>query len=143
MSDDTVFSGFDEKQMEEYKDEAKKRWGHTNAWKQSQERTKNWSKEDYKRIARQGEEWTQRLAQLRDSGCSVDSPEVQEMIGQHYNSLRAFYEPNLAMYQGLGQMYVDDPRFTAYYDKFGDGLAIFMRDAMQEFVKQEQIKTVT
>jgi MerR family transcriptional regulator, thiopeptide resistance regulator len=30
------------------------------------------------------------------------------------------------MYRGLGQMYVDDPRFTATYDKVRPGLAIFM-----------------
>ena len=34
------------------------------------------------------------------------------------------------MYRGLGQMYVDDPRFTATYDKVRPGLAVFMRDAM-------------
>lgn len=134
MNDDQVFSGFDEKQMEAYKEEAKKRWGHTSAWKQSEERTRNWTKEDYKRVARQGQEWTQKLAELRDKGCAVDSSEVQVMIGEHYNSLRTFYEPNLEMYRGLGQMYVDDPRFTAYYDRFGEGLAVFMRDAMQVFI---------
>ena len=31
---------------------------------------------------------------------------------------------------GLGQMYVDDPRFTAYYDKDQPGAAVFLRDAI-------------
>jgi hypothetical protein len=34
------------------------------------------------------------------------------------------------MYRGLGQMYVDAPRFTATYDKVRPGLAVFIRDAM-------------
>jgi len=136
MSDDQILGNFSKKQMEEYKEEAKKRWGQTNAWKQSQERTKNWTDEDYKRIAKEGEKWTKKLAEMRNKEFAPESPEIQEMVSQHYNSLRSFYEPNLEMYKGLGQMYVDDPRFTAYYDRFGKGLAIFLRDAMLIFVER-------
>jgi hypothetical protein len=44
--------------------------------------------------------------------------------------LRTFYDPNPEMYRGLGEMYVADPRFTAFYDKYAEGLAPYMRDAM-------------
>ena len=64
------------------------------------------------------------------------SPEIQEMVSQHYNGLRTFYEPNFEMYKGLGQLYVDDPRFTTYYDRFGEGLAVFLRDAMLIFIER-------
>jgi hypothetical protein len=37
------------------------------------------------------------------------------------------------MYKGLADMYVDDARFTAYYDAYKPGLALFMRDAMYAF----------
>lgn len=125
-----MFGSFDQDTLDKYKEEAKARWGNTDAWKQSQRRTKGWTKTDYARIAKKGAEWTKKLAELRDKGCAADSPEIQEMIDQHYNGLRTFYEPNYEMYKGLGQMYVDDPRFSAYYEKFGKGLAVFMRDAM-------------
>lgn len=137
MSDNQRLSNFSKIQMEEYKEEAKKRWGNTEAWKQSQERTKNFTKADYDRLAKEGHKWTQKLADMRDKGFTLDSPEIQKMIAQHYNALRTFYEPNLEMYKGLGQMYVDDKRFAAYYDKHGEGLAIFMRDAMLFFVEKE------
>jgi hypothetical protein len=32
-------------------------------------------------------------------------------------------------------MYVEDPRFTAYYEKYAKGLAKFMHDAMMEFAR--------
>lgn len=32
---------------------------------------------------------------------------------------------------GLAQMYVDDPRFTAYYDEKKPGTAVFLRDVIQ------------
>jgi hypothetical protein len=37
------------------------------------------------------------------------------------------------MYRGLAEMYVGDPRFAAFYEKFTPGLAQFMCDAMVEF----------
>lgn len=33
-------------------------------------------------------------------------------------------------FTGLAQMYVDDPRFASNYNRFGDGTAQFVRDAM-------------
>jgi DNA-binding transcriptional MerR regulator len=35
-----------------------------------------------------------------------------------------------AAHRGLAQMYVDDPRFTAYYDSIAPGAAEFLRDAL-------------
>ncbi len=140
MKNDNLYGGFTKKQMEEYKEEAKKRWGHTDAYKQSVERTKHFTKADYDRIAQEGVALTSQIASLQEKGFAIDSPEVQKMIAQHFNSLRTFYEPSYEMYRGLGQMYVDDPRFTAYYEKFGKGLAVFMRDAMKHFADTQEKK---
>jgi MerR family transcriptional regulator, thiopeptide resistance regulator len=141
MKNDDLYGGFTKQQMEEYKEEAKQRWGDTEAYKQSVERTKHWKKEDYARVAEEWKTWTRNLAELRDKGFTHDSPEVQEMIGQHYHGLRTFYEPNYEMYKGLGQLYVDDPRFTAYYEQFGKDLASFMRDAMHQYVDTHEKKS--
>ncbi len=136
MSSDDIFSSFSEEKIEEYKKEAKERWGHTEAYKESVERTKHWTKADYKRVAEEGARFTQTIADLKDKGLSAENPEVQKLITLHYEALRTFYEPNYEMYKGLGQMYVDDKRFGAYYEKFSKGLAIFMRDAMVYFANQ-------
>lgn len=140
MSNDMLFNAFDEEKIKKLQDEAKKRWGNTEAWKQSQERMKNWTKEDYKRVVEGGEKWTKALAQLFTSGAKVDSDDVQAMIAQHYKGLRTFYEPNYEMYKGLGQLYVDDPRFTKYYDQHAEGLAVFMRDAMKYYTDTQEGK---
>jgi DNA-binding transcriptional MerR regulator len=131
MDDTQLFGSFDDKQMEEYKKEAKKRWGHTEAWKQSQERTKHWTKADYKKIADEGNKFTAELAKLMDRG--TEDEDVQKMIAQHYQGIQQFYDCSLEMYRGLGQLYVDDPRFGAYYNKFRSGMAVFMRDAIAYF----------
>jgi hypothetical protein len=51
-----------------------------------------------------------------------------------------FYPCSAEMYRGLGQMYVDDPRFTATYDKVRPGLAVFMRDAMAYYAEHTLTK---
>ncbi len=115
----------------QYAEEAKQRWGHTEAYKQSNERMKKMTKEDIANLKKNGEIFTRKLASVMPFG--PKSREAQELIAQHYNGLRTFYEPNLEMYRGLANMYVDDPRFRAYYDRFAKGLAVFMRDAMNYY----------
>jgi hypothetical protein len=111
-----------------YAAEAKERWGHTDAYKQSVERMKNMSKEDMEELGRKGVEWTKNFSTHMEK--DPKSEHVQSLIAEHYNSLRAFYEPTPAMYRNLAKMYVSDPRFTEYYDKHRPGLAVFMHDAM-------------
>lgn len=128
MKTDDLFSDFSDKEIENLKKEAKERWGETDAYKQSMERTKYWTKEDYRKVARDGRIFTQKLADTMDKG--IDSPEAQELIKQHHKSIETFYDCPLGMYRNLGAMYVEDPRFTAYYDKFRPGLAKWMKEAI-------------
>ena len=66
------------------------------------------------------------------------SPEAQEKMVQLHQSLQQFYDCPPEFLRNLGQMYVDDKRFTAYYDKFHPRLAVFMRDAMAYFADTHQ-----
>ena len=43
------------------------------------------------------------------------------------------YDP--AKHRGIAELYVDDPRFTAYYDKAVPGCARFLRDAVVYWAK--------
>jgi DNA-binding MarR family transcriptional regulator len=114
-----------------YAKEAKERWGKTDAYKQSQEKTKKLTKEDWEKINRKNEELLREIIAEMDKGPA--SAEVQKLIGRHYDALRYFYEPNLIMYRGLGNMYSEDPRFSAYYEKYKKGLAQFMKEAINAF----------
>lgn len=134
MSDDELFDAFLEKHDKEYAAEAEARWGNTDAWKQSQERTKNFSKDDFKRIAKAGDELMKQIAATIDSGPA--SGATQALISKHYEALRTFYDPSPELYRGLGQMYVDDHRFRAYFEKYDKRLPEFMRDAMKIFADQ-------
>ncbi len=131
IEDSELFDAFWEKHETEYAKEAEERWGQTDAYKQSKERTKHLTKEDYKRMAKDADVFMKTLAACMESGPT--SPETQELIAKHYESLRTFYDPSPELYRGLGHMYVDDPRFRAYYEKYDVRMSEFMRDAMHAY----------
>lgn len=136
MSTNKLYDGFDKKEMEQYQEEAKQRWGDTDAYKQSQERTKNWTDADYKRIAQEGNIFTQKLANAMDK--DIKSPKVQELVRQHHKGIETFYDCSYEMYRGLAEMYVADARFTKFYDKFRPGLAKWLRDAIMYYCDQQE-----
>ncbi len=131
MHDEELYGDFSKEEMDAYAKEAKERWGHTEAYRQSAERVKKLGKDDWKRIKDDGERLMKEIAARRTEDPA--SPAVQALIARHYDALRTFYEPNVEMYRGLADMYVADPRFAAYYEKYAPGLATFMRDAMHAF----------
>lgn len=131
MDDKELYGGFSKEEAETYAAEAKARWGHNDAYKQSQERVKKMSKEQFAQIGKEGDELQKEIVANIDKG--PESPIVQKLIAKHYDNLRHFYEPNLEMYRGLADMYVSDPRFAAHFKKYHPDLPEFMRDAMHAF----------
>lgn len=133
MTDKQLYSDFNTDEQDQYAEEAKQKWGHTDAYKQSRERVAKMSKEDMANLKKAGEDLAKKIAEVMPKG--AESKEAQELIALHYNGLRTFYEPSVEIYRGLAEMYVADPRFTAYYERFGNGLAQFMHDAMLHYIK--------
>lgn len=129
------FEAFDMKAMmnehKKYEAEAEQRWGETDAYKQSSKRTKSYTEDDWRQIHRESAEIDARLIELMDSNALAEDERVQKCIHDkrmHLN--KYFYDCPVAMIGGLGQMYIDDPRFTKNIDKAREGLAAYMRDAM-------------
>jgi len=117
-------------------DEAQKKWGHTDAWKQSQERTQNWTKEDYDSVAKQYEEIHKAVAELMQARETPDSPAVQAEIQKHHALVNCFFDCAPHMYKSLGEMYVSDPKFRANFEKVDPTLAEFFVEAMRHYCEQ-------
>lgn len=137
MQDKELYGNFSKEEMDKYSEEAQKRWGHTDAFKQSQERVKKMGKDGLAKVIKDASELTQTIATAMKSGQDPKSEAVQSLIARHYEGLRAFYEPNLQMYRGMAKMYVDDPRFKANYENVAIGLAKFMSDGMLYFAEDK------
>ncbi|MEJ7901281.1 MAG: MerR family transcriptional regulator, partial [Thermomicrobiales bacterium] len=116
-----VFGDFD---PVEYEDEARERWGESDVYKQSQDRAKRYSKDDWKRIQDEMADLNDRFVTAMNAGVPATSDAVTALAEEHRQGIeRWFYECFHEMHRGLGAMYVDDPRFTANIDKTAPGLA--------------------
>jgi len=124
----TLFDGFN---AEDHAEEARERWGHTEAYKESARRSQQYGKPEWEAIRRESEGIYARLRELMQQGAAVSDPAVQAAVEDHRRHLeRWFYPCSRQMHHGLGEMYVADPRFTANLDKVAPGFAQFLRDAI-------------
>lgn len=129
-SDDfkAMFDGFDPAQHE---DEARERWGTTEAYKESAARTRSYGKPEWAEIQAEQDAAYARLRALMQQGAAAADPAVQAAVEDHRKHIdRWFYPCSREMHHGLGEMYVSDPRFTANLDKVAPGFAQFLRDAI-------------
>jgi DNA-binding transcriptional MerR regulator len=134
MTNKEKFEGFDFSNNP-YEQEARERWG-DEAVDQSKGKLGGMSKQDQKAIGSAMGEIYQRLAALRHG--TPESDEAQAAIKEWYVFLNKIGTYSLEAFRGLGQMYVDDVRFTKNIDKFGEGLAVFMRDCMAVYADRNQ-----
>jgi hypothetical protein len=115
----------------EYDAEVQKRWGDTDAFRESRRRTASYTKEDWVRMKADQEEVETRLVGAMQSGLGPTSSEAMDAAEAHRaNISRWFYDCDYAIHRGLADMYVADPRFTATYDNRAAGLAAFVHDAI-------------
>ena len=128
MHDNELYSTFSNVEADQYADEARARWGHTRAYKQSQARVRKMSKAEWDAIKKKGDDLMRKIVSTMSK--RPESSEVQLLIAQPYQNLNDFYTPNLEMYQGLANLYFEDERFTATFENYAKGLARFMHDAM-------------
>jgi hypothetical protein len=114
-----------------YADEARERWGNTAAYRQSQERTAGYTENDWAEIKAAGDDLNERLAAALRAGVTAGDPAAMDLAEEHRQQLnRYFYDCDPEFHRSLGDMYVDDPRFTATYDAVAPGLATYLRDAI-------------
>jgi len=114
-----------------YEDEARERWGQTEAYRQSQERTSKYSKDDWARIQGEAAENTAAFTAAFSGGVPATDAGVLDLAEAHRQHIsRWYYDCTTEIHRGLGDMYVADPRFTAHYDTERPGLAEYIRDAI-------------
>ncbi|PVU84242.1 MerR family transcriptional regulator [Cellulomonas sp. WB94] len=129
MAAKDLYAGFDNS---EYEVEARERWG-TEAVDRGASAWERLGKSGQAEHQAEATAIGEGLAACLADGLGVDDPRVQSLVARHHAQVALFWVPNRESYTGLGQMYVDDPRFTATYDAFAPGLAPYLRDAMAVF----------
>ncbi|MET7289092.1 MerR family transcriptional regulator [Streptomyces sp. NPDC005573] len=125
------FEVFGEKDPEQYAEEAERRWGGTETYAESQRRAARYTKEDWKRLQGEVDAWTARYTALMAAGEPASGPAAMDMAEEHRLHIgKWFYDCPHAMHRSLGEMYVADERFKAFYDSMRPGLAEHLREAI-------------
>ena len=124
--------------MKNYKTEARERWGNTEAYREHEKKTKNYTKEKWAEVNDGLMAIFAEFAERKNSGFAVKSPEVQSLIVklQEYIT-QNYYTCTGEILYGLGQMYVADERFKKNIDKYGEGTAEFAAEAIGLFCDQK------
>jgi len=114
----------------QYEDEAKRLWGDTNQYRQSQQRTKGFGRQDWSDTLEEASKIAARFADLKRAGSDPDSPEALALAEEHRQHINRFYECSPSMHTALADMYVSDARFSDYWDNFEPGLSDYVNTAI-------------
>ena len=120
--------------INDYESEARARWGNTDAYREHEQKTKNYTKE----------KWTEandgmmaifaEFSACKDSG--AHSAEAQSLVAKLKAHITVnYYTCTDEILAGLGKMYVADDRFRENIDTYGDGTAAFAAAAIDAYCK--------
>lgn len=133
MSDQEKFEGFKQRILEEnerkYGQEIRAKYGHE-AVERSYQKFKAMTQEQYQELT----ELSTKLMETLEAAYQTGDPggELAQNAADLHRQWLCYYWDRYSpeAHAGLAQMYVDDERFTAYYDQKQPGLAAFLRDAI-------------
>jgi len=133
MSDKEKFQGFKKKIIDDnekkYGSEIREKYGKDTIEK-SNAKVMNMTEQQYEEVTKLEKQVMITLAEAFKNGDPA-SVIAQEAADLHKQWLTFYWsEYSKEAHAGIAQMYVDDERFTAYYDKEQPGMAAFLRDAV-------------
>ena len=132
MSVDDFFKGFTDEEQEQYEKEAMQMYD-PNTVKASAKRWKSYTVAEKQRIGEEGKAvYTDILAAIPKGAAS---PEAQAAVARWRKHMEHFWVPNDEQLAGLTDLYNNDPRFRANFDKLNPRLAEFMREAVRIYVE--------
>lgn len=125
------FSAFDTKKMDEYAAQAKENWGKTDAYKEFEEKSKDWTEETTGNIAKDMMRLFVEFGEMKELDPSDEKVQAQVKKLQDYIT-NNFYNCTTQILAGLGQMYAAGGDFTVNIDNAGgEGTAEFCNKAIK------------
>ena len=124
-----IFDGFD---PADFEDEVAGRWGDTEAFSQSSERTRHYTETDWKTIKAEADAIWVSAADAMRAGVLPSSQTAAETVERYrLHVCRWFYDLNPAMYVQLSEMWTNDARFSRNIDKYDEGLTEWLSAAIK------------
>ena len=124
--------------MKDYFNETRERWGDTAAYREHEQKTKNYTKEKWAEANDGLMAIFAEFAACKESGASADSAEAQALVAKLQAHITAnYYTCTDEILAGLGKMYVADERFKKNIDKYGEGTAEFAAEGIRIYVENK------
>ena len=121
--------------------EARSRWGNTAAYREHEQKTKNYTKQKWAEVNDGLMTIFAEFAVCKDSGASADSAEAQALVAKLQSHITAnYYTCTDEILAGLGKMYVADERFKKNIDKYGARTAEFAAEAIAVYCENIQME---
>ena len=118
--------------MKNYENEVRERYGNTDAYREHEQKTKNYTKEKWAEANDGLMAIFDEFATCKENGVSADSAEAQALVAKLQAHITAnYYTCTDEILAGLGKMYVADERFKKNINKYGEGTAEFAADAIE------------
>jgi MerR family transcriptional regulator, thiopeptide resistance regulator len=133
MSKKQLFKGFSEEKQKEYEREARLQYGPDRV-NESVKRWNSYSAAQKEAIQEEGGQVYLDMAQAMQEGKSPDSPEVKAILDHWQQHLRYFYEPNLEILRGLGELYNTSPDFMAFFQQIHPDLPPYLQESITHYV---------
>ena len=127
-----------EGKMTAFDAEIHKRYGDTAAYREHEQKTKNYTKEKWAEANEGLMAIFAEFAACKESGASADFDEAQVLVARLQAHITAnYYTCTDEILAGLGKMYVSDERFKKNIDKYGVGTAEFASKAIAAFCQEK------
>ena len=123
--------------MNNNKLEARERWGSTDAYREHEQKTKNYTTEKWAEANDGMMAIFAEFAECKESGARADSAEAQTIVAKLQAHITAnYYTCTDEILAGLGKMYIADERFKKNIDKYGGGTAEFASAAIEVYCRK-------
>ena len=120
-----------------YSKESLERWGNTDAYREHEQKTKNYTKEKWAEANDGLMAIFAEFAACKESGARADSAEAQTIVAKLQTHITDnYYTCTYEILAGLGKMYVADERFKKNIDKHGEGTAVFASAAIEVYCRK-------
>ena len=124
--------------MKNYETEVRSRWGDTDAYREHEQKTKNYTNEKWAEANDGLMAIFAEFATLKNSGVTANSAEAQALVAKLRAHITAnYYTCTNEILAGLGNMYVADDRFKKNIDKYGEGTAEFAAEGIRIYVEKK------
>lgn len=122
--------------MKNYENEVRARYVNTDAYREHEEKTKDYTKEKWAEANDGLMAIFAEFAACKNGGLTPDSAEAQLLVAKLQTHITEnYYACTDEILAGLGKMYVADERFKKNIDKYGEGTAEFVAGAIATYIQ--------